>query len=116
MASRGEIAIALRKLGQSKVDDNRVQLAIDQHVAGLQVAMQYAFVVRVMNGQAQPIHQPDCFLDAERLISHALEQRLPLDVGHRKVDQAADLTDFVDRYDVGMGQSGRCFGFAAKTF
>ena len=94
------------RAGDAEVGDDRVARQ-EQHVAGLDVAVDDVEVVRVGERVG------DLAGDRQRLLHRQradpvelLPERLALDVGHDVVQDAGVLARVVDRQDVGMGQAG----------
>ena len=89
--------------GQAEVGDLRAAAAVDHDVAGLQVPVQHALVVRRAEARAHLAR------DLDRLVGRkppdAPQQRgqvLAVDVLHREEVPSLDLADVVDAADVGV--------------
>ena len=99
----------LEALGEAEVGDHRPALAVEQHVRGLQVAVEDADHVRVVDGAGDLGDQPGGgpVIAAERLA--AVDEAAALDQPHRVVVLAVALAVLEDRHDprVLQGRQGR---------
>ena len=112
LAGLGDRALAGRQpLRQAEVGDQPRPLGIDQHVRGLQVAVQHPAPVRVVHGASHVDQARD--LRANRAAGVPC-QRGPLDVFHRIVLMPVVFADLVDRHDMRMIQVRGGLGLGAK--
>ena len=112
LAGLGERTVAGgQPLRQAEVGDEQSSLGINEHVGGLQVAVQDAALVGVVHGPDHVDHALDL---RARIAPGVLRQRGPLDELHRVVLLAFMLADLVDRHDVGMVEVGRRLGLGAE--
>ena len=80
------------RLGDAEVDDLRHRPAVeirDEQVAGLQVAVDDAFLMRVLNGVADLQEQREALIDAEPMPVAVLGERDAAHVFHREIRPAA---------------------------
>ena len=114
MVSSSRASDSPRHLGQAEVEDLHLPALVDEDVLGLDVAMNdtlgMGFVQRVGDLDSQ-------FDDPGRLqrpVPDELRQRLPVDILHGDVADAAFLAHVVDVRDVGMGEGGGSPRFARE--
>ena len=98
-------------LGQAEVGDEPRSLGIDEHVRGLQVAVQDPALVGVVHG---PDHGEHALDFRARIAPGMLRQRGPLDELHRVVLLALVLAHLVDRHDVGVVEVRRRLGLGVE--
>jgi hypothetical protein len=102
-------------LGQAEVGDPQLVEAVDEHVGGLQVAVQRPLLMGVLDGIGQGAHVVGGAHGRERALADQGRQALPFDEIHREKALALVLADFVDGDDVWVLQSRRRFGFGAEA-
>ncbi len=109
--SAGELAVALEPPGQAEVGDVGLSFAIQQDVSGLEVAVDDAALVGVVDCSSECGNQP------RRLLRGAPEasQRAPLDQLHAEIGVPLELADLVNRHDPGMVEMGRRFALGAEA-
>ena len=109
-----------RRLGQTEIDDLDAALRRHHHVAGLQIAVDDALIVRRFEGVA------DLAGNLQRLgrrktrsgrpqTAQTLLERLAVHELHRDRDAAGVFLEPMHGRNVGMVEGGEHFGFAAKT-
>ena len=101
--------------GQSEIGQMRFAFSIEQNVSRLDVAMQNAVLVRVMNSARHFRNEFRRAPDRHRLAPGDFIKLAAFDELHAEVARAIALADFVNRNDAGMIQTGGGFGFAAKA-
>ena len=103
LAGHGDAGIAVEPLGQAKIGDARlIGGRVNQHVRRLEIAMQDASLVRVMNRFGNELDVPRGFRAAQWTVAHELREVLALDVIHREVMLAVVDADVVNGDDVRM--------------
>ena len=111
-----QVARGIEPLGEAEVADQRFTLAVEEDVAGFQVAMENSLPMRVLHGARDLRDQPNAFA---RLVTQGRPDFLQAParrVFHAEVGHAfVGLAYFVDRENVGMIETGRGFGFAPET-
>lgn len=86
-----------------------------EHVAGLEVAMDEAGIVRRTEATPRLQEHHEDLPPGTSHRAHPLLQRLPLHELHRDVDRAFDLADVVDRDDVGMREASGDLRLASEA-
>ena len=110
----GERRIDVDPLGQAEVADIRVPLEIDQDIRRLEVAVQDAAFVGVVDRPADRHQQSGRFEGRQRAFGELLRQRRPLDVLHGEIRMAVAFSDLQDRDDVRVRQPRRGLGFGPE--
>ena len=108
-------ALRLRQLGEAEVEDLDLAVVRDEHVLGLQVAVDDALLV----GRRQPVRDLGADLDGlaqgQRAAGNALAQRLAFEQLRDDVGGALVVTRVVDREDVGMVEQARGAGLLLEA-
>ena len=100
-------AAALTASAMPKSSDHRPAV-VQQDVLGLDVAVDHAVPVRIVERVGDFARDPHRFVDAElRLAIQLLAERLALDVGHDVVEEAVRRARIEQRQDVRMLQRRR---------
>ena len=107
----GQLAVALNPPGQAKVGNVGLSLAVQQDVPRLEVAVDDAALVGVVNRSSDRGEQPCRLLGGAPKAS----QRAALDQLHAEVRLPLVFADLVDGHDVGMIKVGRRFGLGAEA-
>jgi len=102
--------------GDAKVGQVTIALRVHQHVAGLDVAVDDAELVRVFQRRADLHHHAPRFIQRERSALQPIGERARLDVAHHQVEVAVLLAVIVDGQDVQVFQFGNDLGFLLKAF
>jgi hypothetical protein len=89
-------------LGQTKVGHTRTVIDRDQNVLRLQIAVQNAALVRMLNGQRRLLHQAGGLLGRERAVLNAVPKAFPFDPRHGQEVAALVLAGLKDRHNSGM--------------
>ena len=110
----GQTAVALHLLGQPEVGDPRVAVLVEEDVGRLEVAVDHAALVGVLDGLGDLADQPGGLARGQRTVGKALGEALPLDETHLKVMLALVLANLVDRHDAGMVEVGGRLGLAVE--
>ena len=113
-ARLGQLGIALDPLGQAEVGDVGLALGVDHDVRGLQVAVQDAPLVRMVDGPGDRGHRLRGSLGSGGGFRQPLGEAAALDQLHREVAEALVLADLVDRHDVRVVEVGDRLGLEAK--
>ena len=101
--------------GNAEVENLQPAMLIDHEVGRLDVPMNDAGFVRVLQTGAQLHHQPELLRDRHRLAAlDLLGQGLAPDVLHHDERRALELAGVVDVDDVGMVQRGERPGLTGK--
>jgi hypothetical protein len=106
---------AARAPGQAEVHDDRLAAPVDHDVGRLEVAVDHAPLVRLLQRQGQLAHQEGTLSRRRRLGADELPQRLALEEGHGQVGDAVDLAGVVERADVGVLDQRRRLGLAVEA-
>ena len=85
-----------------------------QDVRGLQVAVEEALAVGVMDGRRQLGHEPRRGPGIAGIPGALLGEVASVDELHAEEGDAVELVDLVDRHDVGVVEVGGELGFAAE--
>lgn len=102
LTGEGHIRVVSEVLGQPKIRHVRLAMAIDQNIRRLQVAVQDALFVRIVNGFGDGLDPGSSLAGRDRLLAIELTQVLALDVVHREVVEALMFAHFMDANDVRM--------------
>ena len=107
-AAQGQVETGLQALGQSKVGHERLGVRVEENVGRLQIAVQHAALVRVVDGASDGGEQLRRFVigDERWGICHPLGQRTAFHQLHGEVMLAVVLPDFVNRDDVRVIKMG----------
>ncbi len=97
-----QVALGLDPPGQAEVGDVGLAPLVDQDVRRLQVAVQDAPLVGVMNGLGDGGHQPGRGREIGGEVAQPLVQAAARDQLHAEEALARRLAHLVDRHDVGM--------------
>jgi hypothetical protein len=102
-------------LGQAEVRDTGMIVLVDQDVGRLEIPMQNAALVRILDRLGDGLGITRGAPGMERTVAQQLRQVPPGHVVHREERQAFVVTDFVDGHDVGMLETGRRLGLGAEA-
>jgi hypothetical protein len=105
----------LHPLGQAEVGQARLIVGVDEHVRGLEVAVQDALLVRIVDGLGNRLHVTRRALGGQRFLADERGKIPALHVVHREVGLAVLLARLVDADDVGMLQPRRRLHLRAKS-
>ena len=108
-------AFPLDQFGQAEIGEMRLAVAVDQYIVGLDVPVQDAALMRVVDRARQPCQQPP---DATRRHGRAAGfpgQRAARNQLHAEKVPAFVFADFVDRDDVRMVEARRGGGLGVET-
>ena len=101
---------------ETKVENDRFAAVVDQDIARLQVAVNDAALVGMLQGQGQLADQLDGLGWSKRLARHeAFGQTISGDKGHGQVGRIVDFANFIQWADVGVLQGSGGLGFAQKA-
>ena len=107
MAAHRQLRVALQPLGQAEVGDERLILRVDEHVGRLEVTMENAMLMGIVDRLGDGLHVASGTAGGQRVPANQNRQTLPLHVIHRDEMLARAKTDFVDGDNVGMMQRRR---------
>ena len=107
--------VAAQQLGQAEVGDLHAALAVQQDVLRLDVAVDDALLVGVLQGVADLRHDPQRLLRLQVAVAQQLPQVDAVHVLHDEVVEAAGLAEIVDGDDVGMAEPGQGAGLAVEA-
>ena len=102
-------------LGQAEVADLGMSVAVQQDVAGLEIAVDDAVLVGVGHGLG---HLPDQLAGLprrQRTMLDPIRQAAPFDVAHREVVLALVLPDLEDGHDARVVELGSRLGLPAEA-
>ena len=111
----GQTAVALELLRQPEVGDPRVAVLVEQDVARLEVAVNHAALVGIVDRFGNRGHQRGRLAGRKRSVGQPLGQALALDEAHREVVLALVLADLEDRDDPGVIEIGRGLGLGVEA-
>src|SRR5205085_464755 len=112
----GEITRSCLGPGQAEIADQRFAAFVEKDVARLEIAMEDAFFVRVLNSVRHLEQQLDALARMLKERSASLQQAARRGVLHRVIWKAVSgLADLIDRDNVRMVQTRGCFRFAPIT-
>ena len=101
--------------GQAEVGHIGLVVAVEEDVRRLQVAVDDAVGVQMLDRPGDDAHQPHDRVEGKRLAGDPLGQALAFDVFHGEVVLAVVLADVVDLRDVGVSQAGGGPGLDLKA-
>ena len=108
--------ILVHHLGDAEVGDLDPAVFVEQQVLRLDVAMDDAVGVRVLQRLADRRHDGQRLLRSETPGLHRLAQVHAVDEFHEQVVKPAGLAEVMDRHDVRMAQLRERLGFAGESF
>ncbi len=94
-------------LGQPEVEDLDPSVGLDDHVLGLQVAVDHVHAVSVRHAARDLGHDAQRLVDSERTGGEKRPEIGPGQELHRNEGDAIDLVDLVHHRDVRVGDRGR---------
>ena len=109
-----EVAPRVDSPGQPEVGDVGFPLAVDQDIGRLQIAVEDAAPVGVIDGRGDGRDQPRRGREIGRELAEPPIQALPLDQLHAEESPARGMAHFVDRHDVGMVEVGDRLGLVLE--
>ncbi len=107
--------VGIDDLGQAEVGHLRPIVLVEQHVAGLEVAMNNPAAVGIMHGPRRGLEVDRCPPAGQRSQGGALGEAGAADVLHREVRLAIVGADLVQRDDVGVLQLRRGGGLVLEA-
>ncbi len=113
-AGAGQLAVPFNPLGQAEVADVRLPVGIDQDIRRLQVAVEDAPLVRMVNRVGRRRHQPGRSPGVGDILLQSLVEALPADQLHAEVMLILMPADLEDRHDVGMIEPGDRLGLVLE--
>ncbi len=90
--------------GRAEVGQDRLAAPVDEDVGRLEVAVEHAAIVGLLQGKRQGADQRRRLRGRQAPQAQPLRQRGPVDVGHRQKRRAVDDAGFVEGADVRMVQ------------
>jgi hypothetical protein len=114
-ARAGAVLGLVHDLGQAEVGDPGLAVGRDHDVPGLEVAVDDAPGVGVVQGPGHLLDQLQALADVERLAGDDLVERVALDVVHGVVGLALEGLELVDGHDVGVLELGGAGGLAVEA-
>ena len=115
-ADSGEVGGLSRSARKSEVREHRAAVRVDQDVGRLEVAVDDACIVRVLQAVADLTQVAPCGQRVERPSIQDVAQRAAADQRHgQERDTLRDL-EVVDREDVGVVQLGERLGLGLEPF
>ena len=119
-AGQGFTARSVEGSRDAEIGHHRVAVR-EENVVGLDVTVNHAVTVRVVQGCRDPAGNPKRVLQRQAVFTHQfptddpLSQALSLDVRHDVIQQPVDLTGVVQREDIGMSELRGEVDFAKKA-
>jgi hypothetical protein len=110
-----QTAVGLDTLGKPKIGDPRPVVSVDQHILGLQVAVQDPALMRKLNRFRDDLDVRGGLLRRKRIPMNDFGEVFPGNEIHREILLPFVLAYFVDGDDVRMLKIGSSFRFRAKT-
>src|SRR5439155_20206072 len=107
LAGHGNAGVTIEPLGQAKVRDARLIARVHEDVRWLEIAVQDALAVRVVNGFGGEPDVTRGFRGRQRTVAHELGEVLSLDVIHREVMLAVVDAHVVNGDDVRVPEESR---------
>src|SRR5262249_38117534 len=95
-------AFALNLLGNTEVRHSRIAVCVQEDVRGLQVPMDHAARMGILDRFGDPSQEQGGFTRRQRPLYQPLSEALALDESHREVMLPLVLADLEDRYDPRM--------------
>src|SRR5262249_28126190 len=116
----GDRRILFEPLGQPEVSDVRLPVGVEQDVRRLQVAMQDAALMRVVDGPRDGGHDFRCpplppLAEARTLSADHFRQAAAFYQSHGEVRLSVFVADLVDGDDLRVVETGGRLGFGAET-
>ena len=106
--ARGELGRLCHQLGNAKVSEEGVAPLVDQHIAGLDVAVNHILAVGIVQRAAHLGQNPCGLLQVNRPFpGDQVLQGARFDIAHDQVGRAIFLTIVVDRQDMRVLQTGK---------
>ncbi len=96
----------LQDAGQPKVGQVALSLVVDEHVAGLDVAVYHIPLVRVLQRPGDLLKDAVHLAQVQRPFAHTFFERAGLDVTHHQVEPVVGLARVIDGKDVGVFELG----------
>jgi len=100
LAGQCEVGIRIRLLCQTEIRDPRLIERINENIGRFEVAMEYSFLMCVMNGLGNRLKIPGCAPRRKRFGPYQLGKTPPLHKIHREVILSFGLADFVNGHDI----------------
>src|SRR5438128_2836450 len=107
--------VEVKSLSEAEIADVRLSLRIEKDIPRLQIAMENAALVGMMDGAGHRGEQPR---GAALIAAEALEvigEAAAFEQLHAEEGGASEIADVVDRHDVGMIEIGRLFSLVAEA-
>ena len=79
------IGVVAKDLGDAEIEQVRTSVGIDQHVAGLEIAVHDQLPMRVIDHPRDFRQQRQARIQAKRVNAHVVRQRFATDVVHRQI-------------------------------
>ena len=109
-------ARSAKDFGESEIRDLHTPLAVDQDVLRLDIAMHNPFIMGVLKGIADLRHNRQHLARRQLGVRQQLPKIGAIDELHDEVIEPIDLSEIIDRDDVGMTQLCQGASFTGKTF
>ena len=110
-----QVAVFLDALGDAEIGNVRLASAIDQDVGGLQIAVQDAALMRVVNRAAHFGQQAHAFTRRSQEPRYFAREAVPLDELHAEEVAALMLTDLVNGNDIRVIEARRRLDLVVKA-
>ena len=114
-ASGGRVVAVATRLARPKSVTCGWPVGVDQHVRRLQIAVQNAVLVGIMDGPRDHGEVARGLARPQRTAGHQGTERLALDAAHAEIRLPVHLARAVDGDDVGMRQVRRRLGLRLKA-
>ncbi len=113
-AREREVRLGLDPFGQAEIRNMRPSVGIDQNIRGLQIAMQNAALVRVMDSSRDWREERRGLARRQRPFGQASGEGRAGHELHREIGLPLVIPDFINRHNRRMIEPGRGFGLGAK--
>ncbi len=115
LAGTGQSAVILQLLRQTEISDARIAVPVEQDVGRLQVTVDHAAPVGILDGVGNAPSQPGGLSGRQRSVGQALGEAMSVDKTHRKVMLPLVLSHLENRDDPRMVKVGGSLGLGVEA-